>query len=71
MALSHNRKYLAVCEQATKAICSVYNVGKMMETFKEKKSSNVVIDQATIKKRRILVSTDYSAKCFISVDFSS
>ena len=70
MALSHNRKMLAVCEQASKAICSVYNVEKMLATFKEKsKSSNVVIDQATIKKRRILVSTDYSARAFLSVDF--
>jgi hypothetical protein len=38
MALSHKRGFLAVCEQSTKAICSVYNVGKMIETFKEKKS---------------------------------
>ena len=45
MALSHNRKQLAVCEAATKAICAVYNVGKMMDTFKEKKSAaNMVTD---------------------------
>jgi hypothetical protein len=37
MALSANRKQLAVCEKATKAICSIYNVGKMLETLKEKK----------------------------------
>lgn len=69
MALSHNRKSLAVCEQSTKAICSVYNVGKMLETFKEKKSASSVIDQVTIKKRRVLLSSDYAATKFISVDF--
>lgn len=41
----------------------------MLETFKEKKSANVVIDTTTIKKKRILVSNDYNAKSFISVDF--
>ena len=71
MALSSNKKQLAVCESATKAICAVYNVGKMMETFREKKSANSVIDQATIKKRKLLCSTDYGAKAFISCDFSS
>jgi hypothetical protein len=35
LALSHNRKFLAVCEQATKAVCSIYNVGKMLETFRD------------------------------------
>ena len=72
MALSHNRKQLAVCEQASKAICTVYNIGKMLETFKEpkNKSSNMTIDHATVKKRRILASTEYTAKAFISCDFS-
>lgn len=69
MALSPNRKQLAVCEGSSKAICSVYNVGKMLETFKEKKSASSVYDQATIKKKRVLVSSDYAAKAFISVDF--
>jgi len=43
----------------------------MLETFKEKKSAaSVVTDQATIKKRRMMVSSDYAAKAFISVDFN-
>ncbi len=69
IALSHNRKQLAVCESSVKAFCSVYNIGKMLETFKEKKSANNVYDQVTIKKKKILCSQDYTAKSFISVDF--
>ena len=70
MALSHNRKQLAVCEAASKAIVSVYNIAKMLEFFKEKKSQDkVVMDMANIKKKRLLVSTDYTAKSFISADF--
>jgi WD40 repeat protein len=41
----------------------------MLETFKEKKTATSVIDTATIKKRRVLLSTDYAATKFISVDF--
>lgn len=44
----------------------------MMQTFynKDKKpATNMQIDQATIKKKRVLVSTDYTAKAFVSVDF--
>ena len=37
MALTANRKALAVCEKASKAICSIYNVGKLLETLKDKK----------------------------------
>lgn len=42
MALTANRKQLAVCEKAQKAICSVYNVGRMLEIMKEKKSGSGV-----------------------------
>ena len=70
MALTANRKQLAVCEKATKAICSIYNVGKMLETLKDKKSgSSNSLDQSIIKKKRLLVSTDYNATAFISCDF--
>jgi len=68
MALTANRKQLAVCEKATKAICSIYNVGKMLETTKDKKQGNS-LDQSIIKKKRLLVSTDYNATAFISCDF--
>ena len=69
MALTANRKQLAVCEKASKAICSIYNVGKMLETSKEKKQTNNSLDQSIIKKKRLLVSTDYNATAFISCDF--
>lgn len=73
MALNSTRRQLAVCESASKALCSIYNVGKMLETFKDaasKKGAQSVIDSATIKKRRVLISNDYTARSFISVDFS-
>jgi len=71
MALSHNRKHLAVCEMAKSAVVSVYNISKMLEFFRDKKTNEkVVIDHANIKKKRMLCSSDYSAKSFISVDFS-
>lgn len=40
----------------------------MFENFKDKKNNNSVIDM-TIKKRKILISSEYKAKSFISVDF--
>lgn len=73
MALNPTRKQLAVCETASKALCSVYNVGKMMETFHDsagKKGAQSVFDMATIKKRKVLISNDYTARTFVSVDFS-
>ena len=40
----------------------------MFENFKDKKQNNSVIEM-TIKKRKILISSEYKAKSFISVDF--
>lgn len=74
LALSANRKQLAVCEKSAKAICSVYNVGKMLETFKDsqsKKLGSSTYDQATIRKRKVLISNDSTARAFISADFSA
>jgi cilia- and flagella-associated protein 57 len=73
LALNNTRKQLAVCETASKALCSVYNVGKMLETFRDsagKKGAQSVFDMATIKKRKVLISNDYTARTFVSVDFS-
>lgn len=69
MALSHNRKQLAVCEASVRAFCSVYNVSKMLDMFKDSKTYHIVYDQVTIKKRKILCSQDYTARAFVSVDF--
>jgi hypothetical protein len=40
----------------------------MFENFKDKKQNNSVIEM-TIKKRKILISSEIKAKSFISVDF--
>ena len=67
MALSPSRKFLAVCEQSTKAVCSVYNIEAFLKIIKEKKSTQVY--DLGAKKRRILVSQDCSDRAFASVEF--
>ena len=37
LALSPSKKYLAVCEKGSNAICTVYNIGKFLELSVEKK----------------------------------
>jgi|APCry1669189241_1035207.scaffolds.fasta_scaffold24694_2 hypothetical protein len=68
MALTANRKNLAVCEKASKAICHVYNVGKILEQIKDKKQTSG-LDQSIIKKKRLLINPESSATHFISCDF--
>ena len=51
MALSHNNRYLAICERAEQAICFVYEVN-------------------SLKRRRILTSSESVAKEFIDVKFA-
>ena len=67
LALSQNRKFLAVCEKASTAICTVYSIGKLLESALEKRS--VTIFDA--KRRRVLCSNEDPAKEFVSVDFCS
>jgi len=73
MALSSSRKYLAVCEKGPKPICTVYNVGRILESLKtenrSKKPSSVTYDHQAIKSRRVLVSGDLKADTFVAVDF--
>ena len=38
LALSPSRKYLAVCEKSTNAICTVYNIGRFLEIPVEKRT---------------------------------
>ena len=38
LALSASRKFLAVCEKGQNAICTVYAIGKFIETCLEKKN---------------------------------
>jgi len=51
MALSQNKKFLAVCERSQQAVCFVYEVN-------------------TLKRRRVLTSTELEAKEFIDCKFS-
>ena len=54
MALSQCRKYLAVCEKAQNAICTVHNIGKFLENALERKSQSIF--EVPMKKRKILIS---------------
>ena len=51
MALSHNKKFLALCERSAQAICFIYEV-------------------ATLKRRRVLTSSEIQAKEFIDCKFA-
>ncbi len=51
MAISDNKKFLAICEKAKQAICFIYEV-------------------ATLKRRRIITSSESVAKEFIDVRFA-
>ena len=51
MAISHNKKYLAICERAPQAVCFVY-------------------ETQSLKRRRILTSSESVAKEFIDVKFA-
>lgn len=69
LALSSNRKFLAVCEKASNAICTVYSIGKLLELPAEKRS--VTIFDVPLKRRRVLCSSEDPAKEFVSADFSN
>ena len=51
MAISHNKKYLAICERAPQAVCFVY-------------------ETQSLKRRRILTTSESVAKEFIDVKFA-
>lgn len=62
MALSRDKKFLAVCERSPKAICSVYNVGRFLETIKTevKTKKHTSFDPKVIEKKKILFSNEYT-----------
>lgn len=60
MAVSPSKKYLAVCEKADRAICTIY------ASAMDAKSNSLVF-----KKKKVLTSTEYDSKEFIFVTFSS
>mmetsp|Transcript_17140 Transcript_17140/g.23107 ORF Transcript_17140/g.23107 Transcript_17140/m.23107 type:complete len:128 (-) Transcript_17140:3654-4037(-) len=67
LALSASRKFLAVCEKSTNAVCTVYNIGKFLEMSVEKRAQSIF--DVPFKKRKILCSPEDTAKEFVSADF--
>ena len=59
--MNPSRRLLLVCETATQAICSIYNISKVIESIKERKGSSAPVDSSVIKKRKILVMPDSEA----------
>ena len=58
LTVSPAKKFLAICEKAERALCTVYEVGNA--------NSNT-----PFKKRKIITSTDYNSREFISVAFAT
>jgi len=60
LAISKDRKTLAVCERAPKALCVIYNVGKMLEQIIEEVKMKKVTSIFTkiIEKKKVLVSSE-------------
>jgi cilia- and flagella-associated protein 57 len=73
MALSSSKKFLAVCEKGPMPICTVYNVGRLLEAIKaenrNKKPSSVTYDHTAIKTKKVLSSGDVKTNQFVAVDF--
>lgn len=67
LALSQSRKFLAVCEKAQNALCTVYNIGKFLELSVEKRAQSIF--EIPLKKRKILCSAEDPSKEFVSADF--
>lgn len=59
MAVSPSRKYVAICEKSERAICMVWDISGI--------SSNPPVAP---KRRKVLTSTDYASKEFISANFA-
>jgi hypothetical protein len=60
---------LAVCEKSNQAICSIYQISKVVESIKLKKGSQQPVDSSVISKRKILVMPDSESTEFLSVEF--
>ena len=59
ITVSPSKKYVAICEKAERALCMVWDISGV--------SANPVVQP---KRKKILTSTDYTAKEFISVAFA-
>jgi hypothetical protein len=67
MTLSPSKKYLAVCEKAQKAICSVYNIQAFMVPSRDKKA---LVYDSNNKKKRVLIAAELDASEYVSVSIS-
>lgn len=73
MAVTANKRYLAVCERASKAVCTIYNLSYFMPSKKNFAGNTATTQQNEalgLKKKKVLVSAEYDANEFISADFS-
>jgi len=61
LALSKSKRYLAVCEKAENAFCVIYDIHGFHASSK---------DAHTAKRKKILTSSDYNSREFLSVAFS-
>lgn len=59
LSVSPSRKYVAICEKAERAICLVWDISGI--------SSNPPVAP---KRRKVLTSSEYNAKEFLSVAFA-
>jgi hypothetical protein len=62
-----------VCEKATKAICVLYNVGKMLDQIKDEVRVKKVtsIFSKIIEKKKILCSNEIQSTEFVAAEFCS
>jgi hypothetical protein len=69
IGVNNTKKIIAVCERGTQAICSIYQINKIVESIKQKKGSQQPVDSSIISKRKVLVMTESTATDFLSVEF--
>jgi hypothetical protein len=69
--MNANRRLLAVCETASKAICTIYQIGKVIESIREKKMAGNYVDPSVLnsKKKKVIVMPDSDSASFLSVEF--
>lgn len=59
LALTKDKNTLAVCERAGKAICSIYNVGRLLEVIKEDvKTKKITPIKKILEKRKVLFTNE-------------
>lgn len=60
LALTRDKKTLAVCEKASKAICSIYNVDRLLQLIKDeiKGKKFTPINKKVLEKRKVLFTNE-------------